>query len=271
MAIRKSAIIPYRVEDGALQIMIVTSSSGGRWVIPKGKIESPLKPHISATKEAFEEAGVLGRPHPICVGTYYDNSSSGPIPTYLLEVDVELDEKNWQEEHKRERKWIDADNGGKYITDDDLLAVIRKGVRCLRSDGEYFKRAIKTYCEDQHWKFSEADEEHAALEFAMSNGRTKYLYITRYDSTVEFSVPSFAVFSSEEDFPDSFSTILLQRNSEKKVGFWCIDKIRGKYAYSCMHNAELKLLDSWHFVEIVKGLLNECSAIEEILEELSKK
>jgi 8-oxo-dGTP pyrophosphatase MutT (NUDIX family) len=271
MPIRKSAIIPYRFVDGKLEILLITKSSGSKWGIPKGNIEAPLKPHISAAKEAFEEAGVLGRPHPITVGAYHDNSASGPIPTFLLEVDVELDEKDWQEQHKRQRVWIDADDCGEYVTDDDLLPVIRRGIRCLRSNGDYFKRAVKSYCEEHKLNLLEVDQDRAELGYGMVDELTKPLYITRHDSTVEFSVPSFVAFKSEEELPDALSTILLRRNSQKKIGFWCIDQHRGKYVYSCMHNAELKLLDSQYFARIIEGLIEECEAIETIIKEVSGK
>lgn len=272
MAVGKSAIIPYRVNiEGGLEILLVTRSSGSGWTIPKGRIEPPLKPLISATKEAFEEAGVLGQPHPICVGTYEDNSASGPIPTFLLEVEVELDEKAWQEESKRVRKWIAADDCEVYVTETDMLSVIKRGIRALRSNGEYFKLAMATYCEERKWVLSLINEERAEIEFAMASGELKLLHIKRYDSTVEFSVPSFAVFGAESDIPGAFSTALLQRNSETKIGFWCIDKAGDKFIYTCMNNIELKLLDSAHFAAIIKGLLDECDEIEETLGELLKR
>lgn len=267
----KSAIIPYRLKGGKLEILLITKSSGSRWGIPKGNIEAPLKPHISATKEAFEEAGVLGRPHPISVGSYVGNSESGSIPTFLLEVDVELEEKDWQERDRRDRLWIDADDCSEYITDEDLLTVVKRGIRCLRSNGVYFKRAIKTYCEENEWNLIEADEDRAEVVYKIPGGLIKPLYISRHDSTVEFAVPSIVAFKLEEELPDSLSTIFLRRNSQKKIGFWCIDEIKGKFVYSCMHNVELKLLDSQYFARIVQGLIEECNAIEAIIKDVSGK
>src|SRR4051794_20047005 len=116
MARRRSAIIPYRFVDGRLEILLITKSSGHGWGIPKGKIEAPLKPHISAAKEAFEEAGVLGFIHPINVGIYPDNKG-GTVPTFLLEVEIELGKKAWPEKKKRERRWVNADDCGEYVTD----------------------------------------------------------------------------------------------------------------------------------------------------------
>lgn len=271
MTVKKSAIIPYRIEDDDINVLLVTTSSGGKWVIPKGGIEWPLKPHISATKEAFEEAGVLGRPHPICVGRYYDKSTGGPIPTFLLEVDVELGDEDWQEKDKRKRRWVTAEDCDKYITDDDLLEVLKRGIRCLRSNGSYFKRAIKTYCEDHNWKIADIDADHAELEFRIHSKRKHSLYIVRYDTTVEFFVPSLPVLDTEEWRSKKFSRSLLQRNSQKKVGFWCIKEIKEKFFYSYMHNAELKLLDSEYFAQIIGGMISECDAIEGFIDNVPDK
>jgi 8-oxo-dGTP pyrophosphatase MutT (NUDIX family) len=268
---KKSAIIPYRFVDGRLEILLITNAHGHRWGIPKGHVEAPLKPHISAAKEAFEEAGVLGRTHPISVGAYVDETSTGLIPTYLLEVDIELDEKAWQEEHKRERLWIEADEYDKYVTDEGLLTVIKRGIGCLRSAGEYFKRVIKTYCEDYQWNLLEVDEDSAELEYDMPAGGQKRVHITRHDSTVEFKVLSFVVIKAEEKLPGAFSTTLLRRNAQKKLGFWCIEQLRDEFVYCYMQNVELKLLDSSYFAEIVVGLTEECDAIEDIIENAARK
>lgn len=271
MSVKKSAIIPYRHGRNGLEILLVTKSTSDEWVIPKGKIEKPLKPLISAAKEAFEEAGVLGRPHPIRVGNFRDNSSAEPIPTFLLAVEVEIDDKDWLEKNKRERLWIDPDDAEDYIKESDLLAVIKRGVRCLRSDGAYFKRAVKTYCEEHQLELTEIDEDKGELLLSIPPERKKRLHLARYDSTVEFSLPGASTFASTEELPGSFSTNLLLRNARKKIGFWCVDKIKGRFVYSFMHNAELKLLDGQQFFNIVSGLIAESEAIEEIVQEASKK
>jgi 8-oxo-dGTP pyrophosphatase MutT (NUDIX family) len=268
---KKSAIIPYRFVDGQLEILLITNAGGKKWGIPKGHIEAPLKPHISAEKEAFEEAGVLGHTHPISVGSYVDETSTGLIPTYLLAVDIELDEKVWQEEGKRKRKWIDADDYTEYVTNEGLLTVIKRGIACLRSDGQYFKQAIRSYCEDYQWNLLELDEDSAELEYDMPAGGQKRVHITRHDSTVEFKVLSFVVIKSEEKLPGAFSTTLLRRNAQKKLGFWCIEQFGGDFVYCYMHNEELKLLDSGYFAEIVIGLTDECDAIEDIIENAARK
>ena len=108
----KSAIIPYKFVDGQLEISLIKNSSNTKWVIPKGTIEESLRPAVSATKEAYEEAGVLGIPSPVLVGTY--NKNGQEVPTYLLKVLVEL------EHYERERTWHKLDRL-KSICDNDLF------------------------------------------------------------------------------------------------------------------------------------------------------
>ena len=46
--------------DGSVRVLLITSRSSGSWTIPKGKVESGVKPIDTVKSEAFEEAGVLG-------------------------------------------------------------------------------------------------------------------------------------------------------------------------------------------------------------------
>jgi len=117
----KSAIIPYRIVDNQLEILLVKNSSNTKWVIPKGSIEESLKPAISATKEAYEEAGVLGVPIPILVGTY--NKNGQEVPTYLLNVLVELE--HYEEDSKRKRSWHKLKELDESICDKDLLELTK--------------------------------------------------------------------------------------------------------------------------------------------------
>jgi 8-oxo-dGTP pyrophosphatase MutT (NUDIX family) len=56
------AALPCRTaEDGSRQVMLVTSRETRRWVIPKGWPIKGLKPLKVAVREAYEEAGLVGR------------------------------------------------------------------------------------------------------------------------------------------------------------------------------------------------------------------
>ena len=93
--------------------------------------------------------------------------------------------------------------------------------------GVNFAGTIKKYCSAIGWKIADLNDKRGILRFSMESGRNQTLYIIRYESTLEFSVPSIAAFDSEDNIPHHLSTILMKRSAERKIGFWCIEKIGG--------------------------------------------
>ena len=109
--VEQSGVIPYRIQnDGKIEVMLITSSGGKRWVIPKGLIEPDMTPQDSAAKEAWEEAGLLGKVFPDLMGTY-EYYKSGYICGYACQVEVFLLQVqtvlgNWPEANNRKRHWV---------------------------------------------------------------------------------------------------------------------------------------------------------------------
>lgn len=134
--------------------------------------------------------------------------------------------------------------------------------------GVNFANTVRKYCADNGWNVADLSDDRAVLRFTMESGRRQTLFIIRYEATLEFSVPSEFTFDSEDEVPHRLSTILLRRSSESKIGFWCLEKIGGKYVYSCMHNAEIDLLDSHFFAKVVRRLTRECDDFEEMLHKM---
>lgn len=131
--------------------------------------------------------------------------------------------------------------------------------------GVNFQRTIQRYANDQNWRIAEIDNGHAVLKFRMDSGRNQQVYILRFENTLEFSTASMAIFDSENQIPHYLSTLLLQRSAERKYGFWCIENLSGKFVYSCMHNAEMELIDSNYFGAVVRALISEVDDFEGIL------
>lgn len=52
--------LPYTVRKGKLHVVVITNSSGTRWIIPKGQPETDMTRQDVAVMEALEEAGVIG-------------------------------------------------------------------------------------------------------------------------------------------------------------------------------------------------------------------
>ncbi len=131
--------------------------------------------------------------------------------------------------------------------------------------GMNFPRTVQKYCNEQGWKIDDLNDRRAILKFNMPSGRAQTLFIILFESTLEFSVPSIAIFDSEKDIPHFLSTILLKRSAERKIGFWVIEEINGKHVYSCMHNAELQLMNGDYFAKVVRALVTECDTFEGLL------
>jgi 8-oxo-dGTP pyrophosphatase MutT (NUDIX family) len=106
--LHQAGVIAYRILDGKVQVLLMTSRDTGRWIIPRGNIDAGTTPGEAAEKEAYEEAGVKGtmlRSLPRGTYTYLKKLESGEarpavIEVYLLRVKERL--KKWPE--KRERK-----------------------------------------------------------------------------------------------------------------------------------------------------------------------
>jgi 8-oxo-dGTP pyrophosphatase MutT (NUDIX family) len=132
---RQSGVIAYRVEDGRVEVLLVTSRSSKRWVIPKGLVEPHLSPRRSAAKEAMEEAGIKGDVSRHSVGSYEYDKWSGTCHVEVFEMHVERELKRWPEDW-RTRKWFSVPKAVKKVDEKKLKRLIREaGKRVATSIG----------------------------------------------------------------------------------------------------------------------------------------
>ncbi len=104
---RQSAVIPFRRTAAGTQILIVGSSSGRHWTVPKGIVEPGLSAAASARIEAREEAGVegtIGR-NPLGSFTYEKWGATCDVTVYPMAVRKVLTGSGWEENH-RTRQWV---------------------------------------------------------------------------------------------------------------------------------------------------------------------
>ncbi len=103
----QSAVIPYRLEDEKLQLLIVSSGGRKHWGFPKGICEPGLTPQESAANEAKEEAGVLGDvENKIASRFQYQKwGANCDVAVYFMSVRCELPKSEWLESH-RLKKWV---------------------------------------------------------------------------------------------------------------------------------------------------------------------
>jgi 8-oxo-dGTP pyrophosphatase MutT (NUDIX family) len=119
--IRQAAAIPVR--DG--RVCLVTSSSGTRWVIPKGHLEPDKTAGQVALQEAWEEAGLVGILQPEPVGTYlYEKFSNLYLVTVFVLQVTEASEA-WPEGALRKRAWLKPDTAVARVQEPGLRHLIR--------------------------------------------------------------------------------------------------------------------------------------------------
>jgi len=123
--IEQSGVIPYRLEQGKIEILLVSSRKKKRWVIPKGIVEPDLTPQDSAAKEALEEGGILGEVLPESVGTYTYEKWGGVCRVVVFLLKVTSLEANWLEDF-RERQWFSLSEARKRLDEAELKNILLK-------------------------------------------------------------------------------------------------------------------------------------------------
>jgi 8-oxo-dGTP pyrophosphatase MutT (NUDIX family) len=129
-ALRQAAVIAVR----GGQVCLVMSSSGKRWVVPKGRIERGEVAGGTALQEAWEEAGLVGRLHKHPVGSYvYEKyGRTCHVTVFLMEVTEVTDE--WPECRWRERCFLRPQRALTRIQDAGLRKLLRKILPTRRSN-----------------------------------------------------------------------------------------------------------------------------------------
>ena len=131
--VRQAAAIP--VYEG--KVCMVTSSSGRRWVIPKGIIEPGQTAGETALQEAWEEAGLSGVLHTEPVGSYLYDKYGGlcHVTVFLMQVTEEADD--WPERLSRQRVWLPVEEVADRMREPGLRDILETISRsCRIADAE---------------------------------------------------------------------------------------------------------------------------------------
>jgi 8-oxo-dGTP pyrophosphatase MutT (NUDIX family) len=122
------AALPFRVNDGRVEVLLVTSRETKRWLIPKGWPMKGKKPHKAAAREAEEEAGVKGsvKAQPIGHYDYWKRRTQHfdlcRVDVYPLQVSKQL--KAWKEKGQRDARWFAVDEAAHHVMEPALADII---------------------------------------------------------------------------------------------------------------------------------------------------
>lgn len=131
----QAGALPYRIgESGGLEVLLVTSRGGGRWIVPKGWPIADKSLAEAAAIEAFEEAGVRGVVEGEELGRF-EHEKSQPvaepmlceIALFALKVEEELED--WPEREQRSRRWFTPDQAVDAVPSQQLGGLLRTFAR----------------------------------------------------------------------------------------------------------------------------------------------
>lgn len=106
-------------------VCLVTSSSGKRWVVPKGCMEPGKSFGEIALQEAWEEAGLVGVLEREPIGSYVYEKFGRPhhVTVFILQVTEAAD--NWPERGIRSREWLTPKQALVRLDDPGLREMVR--------------------------------------------------------------------------------------------------------------------------------------------------
>ncbi len=88
------------------RVCLITSSSGRRWVVPKGKCPGSRGLRATASREAWEEAGLVGRLAGRPLGRYEIQKAGCRHVVVVYRMWVTEAASDWPERRKRLRDWV---------------------------------------------------------------------------------------------------------------------------------------------------------------------
>lgn len=123
------AALPWREQDGTVEIMLITSRDTGRWVLPKGWPEAREPLCNAAAREAGEEAGLTGRISPIEAGRYFyakalPSGEEVPCEVLVFPLKVGSVADRWKEKRARTRRWVACAEAEQMVAERDLSQII---------------------------------------------------------------------------------------------------------------------------------------------------
>ncbi|MEF2071500.1 NUDIX hydrolase, partial [Consotaella aegiceratis] len=126
---RQIAALPYRVADcGAIEILVMTSRETQRFILPKGWPIKGLSPSDAAAREAFEEAGLVGKARRKPFGRYRYwkrfKASFGLVDVDVYPLEVRKQRKKWPEKGERHMRWLSFDDAALLVDEPELETLL---------------------------------------------------------------------------------------------------------------------------------------------------
>jgi ADP-ribose pyrophosphatase YjhB (NUDIX family) len=122
----QSCVIPYRINQGQLEVLLITSIRKQKWIFPKGFVEFNFSAFESAKKEAYEEAGVIGENETVELGAFRLKKKNGTAFVRVFSMEVTEELQDYPEKNLRKRKWFTFDEANEKISLTELKSFISR-------------------------------------------------------------------------------------------------------------------------------------------------
>ncbi|MBU2358404.1 MAG: NUDIX hydrolase [Alphaproteobacteria bacterium] len=117
-----------RAADGEVEVCLITSRRTKRWIVPKGWPMHKQTPAEAAATEAWEEAGLTGRPVDRCLGVYSYvkplSKRTTPVVVMVYPLEVMEVSSDWPERRERRRKWFPLQAAASKLAEPALRRIV---------------------------------------------------------------------------------------------------------------------------------------------------
>lgn len=121
----------YRLRKDKVELLMITSRTTRRWVVPKGWPVDGTTPSDAAATEAWEEAGAQGNVSTLCLGIYsYVKQAETlaemdlPCVVALFPFKVRDLAKDWPEASQRQRRWMSPAKAARVVDEPELREIL---------------------------------------------------------------------------------------------------------------------------------------------------
>lgn len=124
------AALCWRMKGKECEVLLVTSRTTRRWIIPKGWPMPGMTPVEAARREAWEESGVKGRMSSACIGIYSytklleDRDDDLPCVVAVFPLKVDKIASDFPERKERRRKWMSLKKAAARVDEPELAQMI---------------------------------------------------------------------------------------------------------------------------------------------------
>lgn len=135
---------------------------------------------------------------------------------------------------------------------------------------ERFRMVVKNCADSNNLHLNNISGKVADITLSRKNGQGQQVFLTSYDSTVEFMALTDYEFSSVSEMPGLISTHLLQSNSSTRLGFWSVTELGEDFMYSVIYNSEIDQLTPKLFRNVLVDILNKIDELEHAVTSMTR-